>query len=302
MSARSHDPEDFCRGMDGLAGEGHCGRMSTLESLEKLFAAGTDGIPLLTDANQPNWVYDAMNEAHDGAVKAIQALHMLPKDTRDAAPLEALKSVVRGAWENVRSAVSRNSLSEADEDVVTARQRITAIATLVQAMQRTLNILALHRDEESLKPLFESCTAKLEKPSANSPREAYAILYNMRRQAWDYLHKRYENEGSRPTLNAIVWTLDGFVSTASAALHALDSKAPEKAQALANHAAVHRALHGIRERQAERQLQDAADPVSSMWPPAPPSPRPENRAGLISAALGTLHECATANSSCNEIR
>jgi hypothetical protein len=88
MAQSKHEPEDFCQGMDAKAGvgEGHCGCIENLEVIEKLFAAGTEGIPPLTDANQPNWVYDAMNEAHDGAVKAIQALHMLPKDTRDAAP------------------------------------------------------------------------------------------------------------------------------------------------------------------------------------------------------------------------
>jgi hypothetical protein len=244
MAQSKHEPEDFCQGMDDKAGvgEGHCGCMITLardfDALEKLFAAGTEGIPRLTDANQPNWVYDAMNEAHDGAVKAIQALHRLPMDTRNAAPLEALKAVVLYAWRNVCYYVSRYSLSEADPDVVTARARLTEIATLVQAMQRTLNMRAQHRDEESLKPLFERCTDKLEKPSAESPRKAYAILDNMRKQAWDYLHETYKMQEDRPLLNAIVWTLDGFVSTASAALGALDPEARDKAQALANHAAV----------------------------------------------------------------
>jgi hypothetical protein len=240
MAQSKHEPEDFCQGMDAKAGvgEGHCGCIENLEVIEKLFAAGTEGIPPLTDANDTNLVYKAMNEAHDEAVKAIQAMHRLSKDTRDAAPLEALKSVVRDAWRNVRSAVNRFGRLDADEDVVTARARLTEIATLVQAMQRTLNMRAQHRDEESLKPLFERCTDKLEKPSAESPRPAYAILDNMRKQAWDYLHETYKMQEDRPLLNAIVWTLDGFVSTASAALGALDPEARDKAQALANHAAV----------------------------------------------------------------
>jgi hypothetical protein len=301
MAQSKHEPEDFCQGMDAKAGvgEGHCGCIETLEVIEKLFAAGTEGIPRLTDALGRNWVYDAMNEAHDGAVKAIQALRMLPRDTRDAAPLEALKSVVRTAWSNVTFAVSRNSLSDDDPDVVTARARITHIATLVQAMQRTLNMRAEHRDEESLKPLFERCTANLEKPSAHSPRQAYAILDAMRKQAWDYLHKTYKQEEPRPVLNAIVWTLDRLVSTASAALDALDAEAPDKAQALANHAAVHRALARIRERQAERQRQDSSDPVPSLFPAGRPAPRVQRGAAhlvhqhaQISALLAQLEHAA----------
>jgi hypothetical protein len=290
MAQSKHEPEDFCQGMDAKAGvgEGHCGCITTLardfDALEKLFAAGTEGIPLLTAANQPNWLYDTMNEAHDGAVKAMQALRGLPKDTHDA--FEALKSVVRVAWTNVTYSVSRFSMSEADAQVVMVRARLTQIATLVQAIQKTLNVLASKRDEESLSALFERCTDKLEKPSANSPRAAYAILDTMRRQAWAYLHKRYENEQSRPTLNTIVSTLDGFVSTASVAFDALDPKTQDKAQALANHARIHNAVNRIRERQAERQrqedaerqrpedaAQDAAHPMLSMLPAERPAPR-----------------------------
>jgi hypothetical protein len=277
-----HEPDDFCQGMDAKAGvgEGHCGCMTKLaidfDALESLFAAGTDGIPHLTDANQRNFVYEVMNQAHDGGVKAIKALRSLPKDTRAA--FETLKAVVVDAWRNVNWTVSNESLSEADPQVVTARARLTQIATLVQAIQKTLNVLASKRDEESLLALFERCTDKLGKPSANSPRAAYAILDAMRRQAWAYLHKRYENGQSRPTLNAIVSTLDGFVSTASAALEALDPQTPDKAQALANHASIHRAVDRIRERQAERQrqedaAQDAEHPVLSLLPAERPAPR-----------------------------
>jgi hypothetical protein len=275
MAQSKHEPEDFCQGMDDKAGvgEGHCGCIETLEVIEKLFAAGTEGIPRLTDANERNFVYDAMNGAHDRAVKAIQALHMLPKNTRDAAPLEELKSVVLDAWGNVNYAVREFFLSEADPQVVTAQARLTEIATLVQAMQRTLNMRAQHRDEESLKPLFERCTYNLEKPSAERPREAYAILDAMRKEAWDYLQNAHQKEGAGPTLNAIFVTLDRLVSTASAALDALDPEAPDKAQALANHAAVHRALDRIRERQAERQRQDSSDPMPSMCPAERPAPR-----------------------------
>jgi hypothetical protein len=146
MAQSRHAPEDFCRDMRGLDGLGHCGCMATLaadfDALEKLFAAGTDGIPHTTDAHQRNWVYDAMNGAHDAAVKEIQALYRL--STRlacDAAPLEALKAVVRNAWGNVTHAVSAFYLSEADPQVLTARERLTAIATLVLAMQKKLCIL-----------------------------------------------------------------------------------------------------------------------------------------------------------------
>jgi hypothetical protein len=239
------------------------------DALESLFAAGTDGIPHLTDANQRNFVYEVMNQAHDGGVKAIKALRSLPKDTRAA--FETLKAVVVDAWRNVNWTVSNESLSEADPQVVTARARLTQMATLVHAIQKTYNVLASKRDEDSLLALFERCTDKLEKPSANSPRAAYTILDNMRRQAWAYLHKRHENEQSRPTLNAIVSTLDGFVSTASAALDALDPEAPDKAQALANHAAG--ALDRIRRRQAERQRQDSSDPVASLSPAERLAPR-----------------------------
>jgi hypothetical protein len=236
----------------------------------------------MTDAQQRNWVYDAMNGAHDAAVKEIQALHRL--STRlacDAAPLEALKAVVRNAWGNVTHAVSEFSLSEADPQVLTARARITAIATRVQAMQKTLNMLALKRDEERLVTLFEGCTDNLEKPTAKSPREAYTILYAMRKQAWDYLHKIYKKEESRPTLDAIVSPLDGFVSTASAELDALDPKTPDKAQALDNHADIHRAFDRIRRRQAERQRQDSSDPIPSMAPAERLAPRVQGGAPFV---------------------
>jgi hypothetical protein len=305
MAQSKHEPKDFCQDMDKKAGvgEGHCGCMTTLakdfDTLEKLFAAGTEGIPRLTDANQRNWVYDAMNGAHDRAVKAIQALHMLHNITRDAAPLEELKSVVLDAWGNVNYAVREFFLSEADPDVVTAQARLMEIATLLQAIQKTYNVLASKRDEDSLLALFERCTDKLEKPSANSPRAAYTILDNMRRQAWAYLHKRHENEQSRPTLNAIVSTLDGFVSTASAALDALDPEAPDKAQAVANHAAVVGALDRIRRREAERQRQDSSDPVASLSPAERPAPRVQrgaphlgHRNAQICALLAQLERAA----------
>ncbi len=113
------------------------------------------------------------------------------------------------------------------------------------------------------------------------------------------MHETYKKEEDRPTLDAIVETLAGFVRTASAALDALDPQTPDKAQALANHASIRRALDRIKTCQVERHRQDLSDPVPSLCPAERPAPRVQRGAthlvhqhAQISALLAQLEHAS----------